>query len=212
MSLLVIVLMQTVVRTAEGLFVLGEIVREGMTGWAGPVAPVEEWERMYRRPDVTIRMFAISVECPESSQHPAEPPECLGMGTAFRLSRTAIRQLQREDPETLNRDLREWLKTPEALQVLQTARNMAREGYEEALSTSITWGFDDDVLDDNLQQIEGQFFLLVWLPCWLEYGDSASRLLQRAETGDLVAVEQLLRLDKQSLFFPRIRRIFEEAN
>jgi hypothetical protein len=209
---LTITLAQVVVRSVDGLYVLGEIVRHGMTGWNVPTPPIEEWERMYRRPRSTMqRVFDHLVTVPpEWCDAFGVPADCgpVGGGTALRMSQLFFRELQKQDSEELDRQLREYLQTPEAVDRVRQGHVLARASYEEALSTPLA---GEEVDDTALGQKEIQFILLVWLPCWLEYGESASQLLMRAETGDIVTVEKLLRLDKRTMFFRRIREIVDGA-
>ena len=60
-----VTLTQMVVRSVDGLYVLAEIVRQGMSGWALPAPVLDDWERMYRRPrspEAEMRSLA-SVRC-----------------------------------------------------------------------------------------------------------------------------------------------------
>ena len=50
-----------------------------------------------------------------------------------------------------------------------------------------------------LQSSRTLFFLRVWMPCWMEYGRSPKDLLAEARTGDIDAIEKLLRLDKGAI-------------
>ena len=47
---IVVSLAQQVVRSVDGLYLLEEIIRNGMTGWLKPIHSLDEWEQMYRRP------------------------------------------------------------------------------------------------------------------------------------------------------------------
>jgi hypothetical protein len=47
---------------------------------------------------------------------------------------------------------------------------------------------------DPLGAAENQFFMRVWLPCWMLYGEHPPRLMRRARQGDMNALQDLLRL------------------
>ncbi|MBN2686711.1 MAG: hypothetical protein JXR85_00900 [Deltaproteobacteria bacterium] len=52
------------------------------------------------------------------------------------------------------------------------------------------------------------FFLRVWVPCFLLYGEYPTYLLRKARHGDNDALEKLLRLDKSIINDPKIIEIF----
>lgn len=212
---LLVTLTQTVVRAAEGLYVLEEIIRNGMTGWLQPLPPVEDWERMYRRSNRTIlKAFDCICTVPHEMRELLDIPDevgDVGCGTAVRVAQIGIRQLKREDQEEINRLAKEFLTTPEARKVAQAAQVFIRQTYDDLLSKPIATDADDATVDEWLRQPDVQFLFLVCLPCWLEYGESASQLLERAESGDISALERLVRLDKRAFYFPRIRRLVDES-
>lgn len=212
---LLVTLTQTVVRAAEGLYVLEEIIRNGMTGWLQPLPPLEDWLWMYRRSERTIlKAFDCMCTVPRELHELLEIPDevgDVGCGTAVRVAQIGIRQLKREDQEELGRLFKEFLSTPEARKVVQAGQVFIRKTYDDLLSKPIATDADDATVDEWLRQPDVQFLFLVCLPCWLEYGESAGQLLERAETGDIPALERLLRLDKRAHFFPRIRQIVDES-
>ena len=56
----------------------------------------------------------------------------------------------------------------------------------------------------QLEAPEGQFFVRVWVPCFVHYRTFPTRLFARARHGDVNAICDLLRLDKSVLAEPRI--------
>ena len=48
---------------------------------------------------------------------------------------------------------------------------------------------------EALNEPEIKFYLRVWIPCWLLYGEYPPRLLRRGRLGNLSAIEKLIRLD-----------------
>lgn len=62
-----------------------------------------------------------------------------------------------------------------------------------------------------LRRPEITFYIRVWIPCFLLYGDYPPYLLRKARQGDEDALEKLLRLDKSVLGDPKIMEIFHQA-
>lgn len=211
---IVVSLAQLIVRSMDGLYLLEEITRNGMTGWLKPIPPLDEWEQMYRRPCPAIqRAYDCFFNVPQDLCDLIGVPEEMGpvgCGTAVRVSQIVVRRLKREDHEEWNREFKEQLRTPEGLAAICEGQHLAHKTYEGLLFNPVAPEVEDAVIDERLEQSSVQFFLLVWLPCWLEYGESASQLLAKAEMGDVPALERLLRIDKRILYFPRIRQLSEE--
>ncbi len=57
---------------------------------------------------------------------------------------------------------------------------------------------------DDIATVEGSFFYLVHIPCWLLYQESPTRIYRKARTGDYDAIERLLRLDALMIHDPTI--------
>ncbi|MDD5722804.1 MAG: hypothetical protein PHY29_03590 [Syntrophales bacterium] len=55
------------------------------------------------------------------------------------------------------------------------------------------------------------FFVRVWAPCFLLYGDYPAYILRKARQGDEEAFEKLLRLDKFLIYEPKMKKIFKKA-
>lgn len=53
---------------------------------------------------------------------------------------------------------------------------------------------------------EMQFFMLVWVPCWVKYDMYATQLYRQARLGDQQSLERLLRLDKRVVANPAISK------
>jgi len=52
-----------------------------------------------------------------------------------------------------------------------------------------------------------QFFIRVWGPCFVLYGQRPSQLLRRARNGDVQAAIDLVRIDRSVLFDPKIKML-----
>ncbi|MCG3181715.1 MAG: hypothetical protein BIFFINMI_04114 [Phycisphaerae bacterium] len=83
---------------------------------------------------------------------------------------------------------------------------------------------ENRVMRAAFEKPEVLFFFRVWLPCWFEHGDFASRLMRQARLGrggralndeqraaKLAAVEKLLRVDAGAVCEPEIGRALGEA-
>ena len=85
---IIISLAQLVVRSVDGLYLLEEITRNGMTDWLKPIPPLDEWEQMYRRPCPAIqRAYDCFFNVPQDLCDLIGVPEEMGpvgCGTAVR--------------------------------------------------------------------------------------------------------------------------------
>ena len=61
-------------------------------------------------------------------------------------------------------------------------------------------------------QPEVLFFMNVWAPCLMIYGEFPTTLLFRARHGDIDAIEKLVRLDKSIIHDPRMMNIHHQAS
>lgn len=59
-------------------------------------------------------------------------------------------------------------------------------------------------LDHGLGSLEIQFFINVWLPCFLVYGTNPASLLRSARQGELESMQKLVRLDPSTIFDPKV--------
>lgn len=55
---------------------------------------------------------------------------------------------------------------------------------------------EDKDMMELFRSAEMQFFLWIWLPCWVHYGKYATKMFWKARCGDLDELEELLRIDK----------------
>lgn len=67
-----------------------------------------------------------------------------------------------------------------------------------------------DAVDRLADSPIGQFFVRVWMPCWIIYHEYAPCLMRSARSGDLKALDRLLRLDKHALADPMVARRVSE--
>ncbi len=218
-SWLVVSLTQIVVRSISFGYVLEELIRNDLTDYLPNTASLDEREWLYRHPRQMIQraydqFFTIPPEWLELFGFDAGG-ERVGAGTAMRVQQILLREMSREakniDPEELRREIKEYFATPEAVEHLHAVERQKCATYNSLLDDSVNPGWDEAMVDAALALPAVQFFLTVWLRCWFLYGESASQLLERAESGDLAALENLLRLDKRTMFFPRIGRRVDDC-
>jgi len=58
---------------------------------------------------------------------------------------------------------------------------------------------DEEDFEKGVVRPEVVFMVLVWMPCWMLYGEFPTHLMRRARQGDPDALEDLLRLDRWAL-------------
>jgi hypothetical protein len=123
-----------------------------------------------------------------------------------------------EDWKKIQGDLRRWAREPvekrrqdveEIKNLLAKDKGMAKEiatelhdmhkEQMEEMQAEIA-GKDPDVdFTELIKMPEWQFFVRVWAPCLLLYGEYATVLLRKARRGDLNSLLQLVRIDKSVL-------------
>jgi hypothetical protein len=69
---------------------------------------------------------------------------------------------------------------------------------------------EPDVFDGLLASPTGQFFIRVWLPCWILYRTYPPLLLRQARLGNHDALDKLIRLDKSVMPDPVIAQHLHE--
>jgi len=67
-------------------------------------------------------------------------------------------------------------------------------------------------IKENLTSPEMLFFLNVWAPCLMLYGEYPPTLLRSARHGDIDAIEKLARLDKTIISDSRIMKLYHQAS
>jgi hypothetical protein len=162
-------------------------VRDGKAASRLPKMPSAlAWTKLYRR-HRKIRQVLSGAFLPASS----------GLGVAdLEEMQRAVYLMQAMEPEALAAELQKM--GPEAFKDAATT--------VEALVRLMTGKIEPEEasLDKGLETAEVAFFLLVWLPCWLEHGDYPPRLMRRARQGNMEALEDLLRLDHGAVADPKI--------
>jgi len=107
---------------------------------------------------------------------------------------------------------------------LQEAVNELKSEDKNRIFESLKENFkaiENLIIGDHLEDSEKKqkfistpevlFFVRVWAPCFLLYGDYPAYILRKARQGDEEAFEKLLRLDKLLIYEPKMKKIFKKA-
>lgn len=68
-----------------------------------------------------------------------------------------------------------------------------------------------DQIGAIIDSLEMQFFFRVWMPCWILYRVYPPCLMRKARSGDMDALDDLLRLDKSAICDPLIAEHWHQA-
>jgi hypothetical protein len=100
------------------------------------------------------------------------------------------------------------------LEVFSEVRNiwaqLPGEQVQE-LKAAVDGKEQEALTDRQVRQPEVQFFMRVWFPCLIAYGQWPTRLLASARRGNLDALYKLLRIDKSILADPFIADHLHQA-
>jgi hypothetical protein len=216
--LLVVYVAQLVAAAANDLFAGMGLIRSGEVGQAfGSAPPVAQWLSFYRGhrglQRVVLEALPLDVLGVRLTTETAEP---LRKGCA------ELGRMTPEDLEVLVRQIpaEEWKQV--AAKVQEQIGNATGRHFSELEQWMSGNPFSDEVLSRASLLPEVQFVVRVVWPCWIEFGDTAARLLFRARHAGREgakfererpwkALEQLVRLDKAILSETRIREAFNGA-
>jgi len=132
---------------------------------------------------------------------------------------SGLNVLKRSTPSELN-DLFGEIPSEKKEDLLDQTKNRFKE-FEEFIENDITKEENDNEELSNyekrrirklLLKPEMLFFLRVWAPCFLLYGEYPPHLLRKARHGDDDALVKLLRLDKDVIHDPKIMEIFHRRS
>lgn len=157
-------------------------------GYQFPLPDLKSWFSMYqsRLPLFAYKNFiSISPEKQTTSK--------LFLMRAFRWVERQVKQ----NPDKFKKLER----TPEEREKsLQLWRNFCSETYDEIMEEIADTTFDPETREKIVNSLQTDelplgFYFLVYAPCQLFYGKSPSILYRNSLTGDLTAIENLLKLD-----------------
>tara|TARA_R110002072_G_scaffold98538_3_gene216785 strand:- start:331 stop:1278 length:948 start_codon:yes stop_codon:yes gene_type:complete len=69
---------------------------------------------------------------------------------------------------------------------------------------------DSEIVDELYESVSVQFFIRVWMPCWVLYRELPGILIRKSRLGDHDSLDKLLRLDKSVVHDPRIAQIWHD--
>jgi hypothetical protein len=174
-------------RSGEGLEGLGEAPR------------VEEWVRLYKK-SKQIQDKWVDAMRPAPAGEIRASVICRGVQA---LAARAGRMSRDERAEWIRGELSR-LSEAEFKEAVRDGAELVKKVVavqEEDIGAAVEGKEPPDRFDESiLRQPEAQFFIRVWMPCVVLYGDYPPRVLRRARRGDLGAICDLIRLDKAVVY------------
>ena len=155
-----------------------------------PSPPVPQWLAMYRNHRKIYDALAIADGIP--IEHNASET----LDELRQISRMTEEEIQADIAECSEEDLRAFIAPFMGVQFPpeeSILRQMLAEIESESKCKNIE---EEDLLDSVYESPEGQYYLRVWLPCWVLYREYPPCLLRAARLGNIDALDRLLRLDK----------------
>jgi hypothetical protein len=205
------VMAQSIVMIADGMVELAGWVRERATLGDRQIVPAsDQWFRMYEQNTLAIRGACAMCLAGEGVARPDEEANALY---------DKLTQLQYEC------EMGPYPGEPIIMQRMRFARllNLGQrwamreykvhiQGIHEALSG--TDSFDDEAASKYIDRPELRFFLLVTLPCWIEYKRSPKAMMRKVSAGKKGHVDaacNLLRLDNSVIGYGPVHELYHRA-
>jgi len=85
----------------------------------------------------------------------------------------------------------------------------------DSIKSDIAGEYDKELsekIKNTIKEPEMIFYLRVWVPCWMLYGELPPTLLRSARLGNIEALEKLIRLDNSVIHEPKIAEILHQAS
>lgn len=153
------------------------------------VPPIAKWLPLYRSHRTVIRRVSEAF----AAAHSIDDAKGFGLGFADGLSCWS---------EFSNKNIEERKSALNEVNIaIQSLSDEERAEVNQALKEmGDKFRKSDDISSDTISKffdtVEVQFFFRVAFPCWLLYGQTVTRLYQRARHKNFDALDDLLRLDK----------------
>lgn len=164
---------------------------------AGGSVPVAKWRTLYRSPELLDLRYVAPLAVESTDKKAA---------AKFRREyRAMIRELQ--DLGSVVREV--FRMTPEARDELAAAAKQTEKELEQLFFQVYRADLKDEIeftreYEAVVATPESMFFVMVAMPCLLEYGEPIGALYARVIDGDFESLCQLLRLDKFAQKVPEV--------
>ena len=172
--------------------------------------PVKEWLNLYRNHrKIYDGVASIFVQLND---------ETATMANFYEEVQAGFHMMKQITTSELNDILNE-LTQEDRKELFNTAKHRLKEVNDFILNNIVD---DDEEVDapsdDEKRRIrklrnkpEMIFFMRVWAPCFLLYGEYPTYLFRKARQGNLDGLEKLLRLDKSVIYDTKIMEIYQKA-
>ena len=121
----------------------------------------------------------------------------------FNFERDVFSGQENIDSDSTPDDLAQWFSsifTQEIAKNLLQSYIASQQTTAQQLEKSNPGGIATEIISKP----EFYFWIRVYLPCWLLYGELPGRLLRKSRQGNIDALDKLIRLDSSTIFDPKI--------
>tara|TARA_R110002111_G_scaffold67833_2_gene110314 strand:+ start:26231 stop:27190 length:960 start_codon:yes stop_codon:yes gene_type:complete len=169
-----------------------------------PLPHVSEWLKIYRNHLPFINAIGIA------HGFPAE--------LTFTDIQASLRLQAKATPEEIEAEVKE-MTHEEKKQFVQLFQGIPFPPDDRTLKALLDQLDDEaepetddspNLFDELIASATGQFYIRVWLPCWILHRTYPQLLLRQARLGDHDALDKLLRLDKSIVRDPGIAALWHE--
>lgn len=207
------------VRSANEIYCFEQSLEVGDVPWIKSSEPDAGWEDLYLRPHKMFqRLIDHTFPFPDingsASGSTLENGSKRGLGTLLREMAILARHLKRRGDAEFRQDLEEFFGTPEgqqaAVDIFKGYQQLRHANIDELLGLGEE--MNDEMFYTGIATRPVQFFLLVWIPCLICYGESPKVLFRQARQGNIDAFEKLAQVDKRLMWCPSMAKLFDEAS
>jgi hypothetical protein len=204
--LFVIVARQLAAGAEEVCELVNAVLSGKLLARLSPAPPAREMLRMYRRHKAVQKAWAemmfggaVGSGQEDAATWQGALDEVRKFDRLPENERRAILEAAVQDEAAMQEMVRMWVE-------------FAAEQGQELVADLNGSGDQEAPGDDQLTRPEVQFYIRVWLPCMIAYGEYAPRLFARARRGNQQALDKLLRVDKSILADPLVADQFHQAH
>jgi hypothetical protein len=206
------VMAQSIVMIADGMVDLAGLVRQRATLGDRKIVPDSgQWFRMYEQSDLAIRGTCAMCLAGEGVDQPDEEANALY---------DDLTRLQHECETVPYLGELRIMQRMRFVRLLNLGQRWARREYnihikEIHAALSGTDSFNDEAASKYIDRPEPRFFLLVTLPCWIEYKRSPKAMMRKVSAGKKGHVDaacNLLRLDSTLIGYGPVHELYRRAH